>query len=68
MPGLQALVQSLPTVSLVILLVGCLTKQSSWTLEFTATFSRHNDVEEVLSELDILTVCLEVKRIASHYK
>lgn len=40
----QALAQSLLAVNPVNLLVGCLTKQSSWTLEFTATFSRHNDV------------------------
>lgn len=64
MPGLQALAQSLFAVNQVTLLVGCLTKQSSWTLEFTATFFRHADVYQKLCLNLIFSLCVEVKRIA----
>lgn len=68
MPGLQALAQSLPAVNQVTLLVGCLTKQSSWTLEFTTTFSRHNCIYQKLCLNMIFSLCVEVKRIARYHK
>lgn len=67
MPGLQAPAQSLPAVSQVTLVAGCLTKQSSWTLDFTATFFRHTDVYQKLCLNLIFSLC-EGQENSRHHK